>query len=79
MNNLLESAAEFLGSAGGPRRTSPVLRAFVALAMGVAGICFMVFAGILVAQMNSVAILLALLLFCLSALCFWLVWRSMRR
>jgi len=79
MNHLLEFVAEVLSSAGGPRSDSPVIRIFVMFAMGVAGICFLVFAGLLAARTDIVGTFVALFLLGISALCFWLVLRGRRR
>ena len=79
MNHPLEFVAEVLSSGGGPRGDSPVIRVFVVLAMGVAGICFLVFAGIAVARMDAVGFLVGLFLVALAAVCFWLVWKSRQR
>ena len=78
MSHLLEFIAEVLLSGGGPRKDSPVLSSFVVLAMAIAGISFLVFAGFAAARMDIVGILVALLLVTPSALCFWLVWRGRR-
>jgi len=79
MSHFLEFIANVLLSGGGPRKDSPVINWFVILAMGVAGISFLVFAGFAAARMDIVGILVALFLVGLSALCFWLVWRGRRR
>ena len=79
MSHLLEFIAEVLLSGGGPRKDGPVLSSLVVLAMAIAGISFLVFAGFAAARMDIVGILVALLLVALSALCFWLVWRGRRQ
>ena len=78
MNHLLELVFEVLGSEVGPRSESRVIRLFVMLSMGVAGICFLVFAGIGFARMDVTGFLVGLFLVALALLCFWLVRRGTR-
>jgi threonine/homoserine efflux transporter RhtA len=79
MSHFLEFIADVLLSGCSTRKDSPVINWFVILAMGVAGISFLVFAGFAAARMDIVGILIALFLVGLSSLCFWLVWRGSRR
>jgi hypothetical protein len=78
MSHLLKFIADVLLSGFGLREDSRGTRLFIVPAMGIAGICFLVFAGIAAARMDAVGIVIALLLVGLAALCFWLVWRGRR-
>ena len=85
MHHLLEFILETLLEGCVPRGESPVMRFFVMLTMGVAGIFFMDFAGWAVVQtIHSrleivIAIPIVLILVALSALSFWLLVRAKLR
>jgi hypothetical protein len=76
MSHLLEFIADFLFSCFDlPEKAT---RVFVVLAMGVAGICFLVLGVLSAARMDVVGIIGAFFLAGVAVLCFWLVWRGRR-
>jgi hypothetical protein len=76
MSDLLEFIVGiFIESFGIPEKVS---RWSIVVAMGIAGACFLVFAGYAVARMDIVGIMLAPLFVGLAGVCFWLVWRGRR-
>ena len=74
MSHFLEFIAGFLlSNFGVPERAA---RLFVVLAMGIAGVCFLIFAVVSAARMDFLGIMGALFLAGLALLCFWLIWRG---
>ena len=76
MNHLLEAIADVVLSGFGPKQDGIAVRLFVVLAMGIADICFLIYAGVAFARHE---IIVGIVFVGLAALCLWLISRARRR
>jgi hypothetical protein len=78
MNQLLEAIAEVVLSGFVPsaKQDGIAVRVFVLLTMGIAGICFLIYAGVAFARHEMIV---GIIFIALAALCLWLFSRARRR
>jgi len=76
MNHLLEAIANVVLSGFDPKQDGIAEKLFVVLTMSIAGICFLIYAGVAFVRHE---VIVGIIFVGLAALCFWLISRARRR